>query len=80
MTWAAIALLVVGGMIGSPMISLATSVLFPLCAMVAAICGAKGTIVGVIIMLAASLGMAVVRFPSAQNEMTRYREHAQSTP
>ncbi len=78
--WAAIALLVVGGMIGSPMASLAASILAALCAMVAAIWGAKGTQIGAIIILAASLGMAAVLFPSAQNEMTKYREHAQSTP
>ncbi len=80
MMWAAIALLVVGGTIGSPMASLAASILAALCAMVAAIGGEKGTRIGAIIMFAASLGMAAVLFPSAQNEMTRYREHAQATP
>jgi hypothetical protein len=80
MLWAAIILLVVGGMIGAPVASLAASVLAALCAMVATILGAKRTRIGAIIVLAASLGVAAVLFPSAQNEMTKYREHAPSVP
>ena len=77
--WASLALLVVGGAVGSPEAGVAAAALAGLCAVAPVVFGTKGIRVAGILLLLASIGMASVLLPSAKRNMARYRDGAHRT-
>lgn len=76
MTWASLALLLIGGMLPSPPGAIALAILAACCALVPIIYGNKLTRIAAVLLLLASGSLAVALYPAAQKDMSAYREHA----
>jgi len=74
--WASLVLLLVGGMVGSPAAGVAGAVLAALCAIAPVVFGTKGVRVAGVLLLLASVGLAVALLPAVKGHMDGYRNRA----
>jgi replication-associated recombination protein RarA len=80
MMWAALALLLVSGMIGAAEAGVLMAVLAACCALAAVGYGTKGIRIAAVLILLASLGLAAALYPAANQEMAAYRGRTQPAP
>ena len=74
--WASLVLLLVGGMVGSPAAGVTGAVLAALCAIAPVVFGTKGVRVAGVLLLLASVGLAVALLPAVKGHMDGYRNRA----
>ena len=79
MAWAALALLLLAAVIGSPLAGTVVAILASCCAVFAIIYGAWRVRVAALLILGASLGLSFTLLPAAKVDMDNYRTHARST-
>lgn len=76
MMWAALALLLVGAMIGAPEAGVLMAVLAACCALAATVYGSKRVRIAAMLVLLAALGLSAALYPAATRDMAAYRDRA----
>ena len=79
MAWAALALLLLAAMVGSPLAGILVAILASCCTMAAIINGSRRVRVVALLILVASLGLTFTLLPAAKMDMDNYRAHARTT-
>jgi hypothetical protein len=72
--WAALALLLVGAMIGAPEAGVLLAVLAACCSVAPVVYGSKGVRIVAVLILLAALGLAAALYPAANRDMAAYRD------
>jgi membrane protein implicated in regulation of membrane protease activity len=78
--WAALVLLLVGGMVGAPEAGVACSALAALCALPAVISGPRRIRIVAVAVLVAAAALASALLPGARGGLESYRNRAQRQP